>query len=452
MLILFILFAQSLEKLTLIQPESLIDKLGSEIKYGLAHFGDMPWGYRMIGTLIPTYPILGCDSILPSKEHEFIFIERGECTFVTKVRNAQNAGYKLVIIGDNINEDIDNTFSMLNDGSGSSINIPSIIIGSKWTNEFKDIFTNYAGNSEHTIKLLMKFDVIKQRNVNVLFSIDLLNNNTLQIISEYKPYQQLFDIQEVNYQFLYPIYSLKMQDDENTIIESLNCISQGRYCTYDPDGDDYGTGQDVIEEIIRQLCLQKLNIEVFFNYLDLFKDQCKIAYMYEYCFSELLIRLNYPISKVVNCYDNSFKKLKSKSKSNLNAYNSLLEEQLEILSEFPHTNFPPVMLNNHFVVKNVTAKNIFINICQGFLNPPEICNNQSNYSNIQDLSQQSSSFLQLLIILLGVLLIFLLVATLVYKKIVKRAQQEQTSEQVHELVTQYITFVETKASKQKSSQ
>lgn len=50
---------------------------------------------------------------------------------------------------------------MLNDGSGSSINIPSIIIGSKWTKEFKNIFSNEAANSESTIKLLMKFDIIK---------------------------------------------------------------------------------------------------------------------------------------------------------------------------------------------------------------------------------------------------------------------------------------------------
>lgn len=42
--------------------------------------------------------------------------------------------------------------------------------------------------------------------------------------------------------------------------------------------------------------------------------------MYEYCFSEILIQLNYSISKVESCYDNSFKKLK------LNIYNILLEE------------------------------------------------------------------------------------------------------------------------------
>ncbi|CAD8185874.1 unnamed protein product [Paramecium octaurelia] len=452
MLILFILFASSIEKLTLIQPESLIDKLGSEIKYGIAHFGDIPWGQRMIGTLIPTYPIDGCGSILPSKDHDFIFIERGKCTFVTKVKNAQNAGFKFVIIGDNANEDIDNSFTMLNDGQGSSIHIPSIIIGSKWTKEFKDIFSNYATISEYSIKLLMKFDVIKQMRVDVLFSIDLLNNSSLQIISDYKPYQQLFDTNQVQYQFLYPIYSLKMKEDDTTIIDSLNCISDGRYCTYDPDGDDYGTGQDVIEEVIRQLCLQKLDIDVFFNYLDLFKDKCKLPYMYEYCFSELLIRLNYSIQTVENCYDDSFKKLINQSKNNLNFYNTLLEEQLEIISEFPYTQLPPVMLNNHVALKNITAKNIFINICEGFLNPPEICSNQKDDWHIEDLSQQSNSLLQLLIILLAVLLIFLLVATLVYKKIVKRASQEQTTEQVHELVTQYINFVETKASRQKNSQ
>ncbi|CAD8199473.1 unnamed protein product [Paramecium pentaurelia] len=86
--------------------------------------------------------------------------------------------------------------------------------------------------------------------------------------------------------------------------------------------------------------------------------------MYEYCFSELLIRLNYLKSRVENCYDCSLKKILNKSKSNLNAFNNLLEEYLEIISEFSHANIPPVILNNHFVVQNVTAKNIFINICK----------------------------------------------------------------------------------------
>ncbi|CAD8119175.1 unnamed protein product [Paramecium sonneborni] len=454
MFILFILFASGFQKLTLIQPQKLINKLGSDIKYSMANFGEIPWGERMIGTLIPTYPILGCESILPSQDHQFIFIQRGECTFVTKVRNAQTAGFKFVIIGDNINDDIDNNFSMLNDGTGSSINIPSIIVGSKWTKEFQDIFKNKNNTdySENTIKLLMKFDIIKQDIAHVLFSIDLLNPNSLQIISDYKPYQQLFEHQLVKYQFLYPIFSLTYKTDEQFNIQSLNCIASGRYCTFDPDGDDYGTGQDVLEEIIRQLCLKKLNINVFFNYLDLFKDQCKEPYLFEYCFSQLIVLLNYPIQNVHQCYDNSYKQLKSNSNNKLNFYNTLLEEQLEIISQFSYSSFPPVLLNNHFVIKNVTAKNIFINLCESFLNPPRICNNQIDHLQTEDNLYQSNSFIKLLIILLVVLLIFLLIATLIYKKLMQRDQQQQTTEQVHELVTQYIQFVESKASQKKNSQ
>lgn len=55
-------------------------------------------------------------------------MERGDCHFVTKVRNAALNGAKLAIIIDNKNEDI-NGVIMADDGTGAGIGIPSILIG-----------------------------------------------------------------------------------------------------------------------------------------------------------------------------------------------------------------------------------------------------------------------------------------------------------------------------------
>lgn len=54
-------------------------------------------------------------------------IDRGNCTFVTKVRNIEKVGAKMAIICDNKPESSENVI-MADDGSGSAINIPSFII------------------------------------------------------------------------------------------------------------------------------------------------------------------------------------------------------------------------------------------------------------------------------------------------------------------------------------
>jgi len=53
--------------------------------------------------------------------------DRGDCTFVHKVRNMENAGVAVGIVVDNTNEDVD-SIVMSDDGSGSGIRIPSMLI------------------------------------------------------------------------------------------------------------------------------------------------------------------------------------------------------------------------------------------------------------------------------------------------------------------------------------
>ena len=56
-----------------------------------------------------------------------VLLERGDCTFVTKVRNVEKAGANMALIGDNRAEESD-AYIMSDDGSGHSINIPSFFI------------------------------------------------------------------------------------------------------------------------------------------------------------------------------------------------------------------------------------------------------------------------------------------------------------------------------------
>lgn len=72
-----------------------------------------------------------CDRIpimrKPSKNNFWLIVLRGNCTFTTKVRNAQEIGASLVIIADNLFEKSTHII-MADDGHASSIHIPSIFI------------------------------------------------------------------------------------------------------------------------------------------------------------------------------------------------------------------------------------------------------------------------------------------------------------------------------------
>lgn len=58
----------------------------------------------------------------------FFIAERGECSFVRKVRNMENIGVSVAIIIDNSDEDIEEIV-MSDDGTGGGLRIPAMLIG-----------------------------------------------------------------------------------------------------------------------------------------------------------------------------------------------------------------------------------------------------------------------------------------------------------------------------------
>jgi hypothetical protein len=56
-----------------------------------------------------------------------ILVDRGDCTFVTKVRNIEHFGGRMALISDSYTE-ISEDLIMADDGTGHNINIPSFII------------------------------------------------------------------------------------------------------------------------------------------------------------------------------------------------------------------------------------------------------------------------------------------------------------------------------------
>lgn len=72
--------------------------------------------------------------------------ERGDCSFVKKVRNMENIGVAVAIIIDDSEENIDSVV-MSDDGTGGGIRIPAILIGKTDGKKLLD-FIKRASNEE----------------------------------------------------------------------------------------------------------------------------------------------------------------------------------------------------------------------------------------------------------------------------------------------------------------
>lgn len=97
----------------------------------------IPYGHSIVGTpYFDAENSEGCDPFDTSKfpSHDsspIVMVRRGGCSFVKKVRNIEHAGGKLgVVVDEKDNESMDSII-MVDDGTGNSVRIPSIMINKK---------------------------------------------------------------------------------------------------------------------------------------------------------------------------------------------------------------------------------------------------------------------------------------------------------------------------------
>ncbi|CAD8116226.1 unnamed protein product [Paramecium sonneborni] len=442
-------------KLKVLRPSQLVDRLGSKVNIALANFGEIPFGHRYMGNVDMAYPNDGCDSLMPTNGSQFIMIERGNCTFVTKVRNAQNAGYTLAIIGNNYDYPLESDFVMADDGHGYAINIPSIFITSQDFNVIKEFVLKYqvSNSLEEQVFVLVKFDVKKRDDVDVILHLEVSNRDSYRVIDEFQEYYDLLKNEKVNYTLLYSIFNSNNTQSDYSIDES-NCICQRRYCAMDPDGEGIGTGRNIIEEAIRQTCIFKHFPLQYFQYMNKFNFECSKAQAYSTCGSKIITNLGIQDDEIVKCRDESFKDpFNHKTATNLNnSYNAILEHQLLLQEKSGAIGLPSVVVNSVVYKGQLTGKGIFGEICNSFNLPPSVCREEvENYYKFE-INGDGDNYLFLIIFIVSILIaIFMLVLYFLFKKFVQKDSVQVTQVQVNEMISQYIKFYEGKEQKKQNS-
>lgn len=113
---------------------------------------------------------------------KFALVTRGNCTFVQKVRNAEKAGASLVIVVDDRLENITNVI-MGDDGTGTGIRIPSMLIGKDSGDALRKYMTIAEGATLSADFILPNYDVA---DMELWFSSN--NNFALNFIKEFDRY------------------------------------------------------------------------------------------------------------------------------------------------------------------------------------------------------------------------------------------------------------------------
>jgi hypothetical protein len=182
---------------------------------------------------------------------KIVLLDRGTCSFVTKVRNAERAGASLVVVIDDREENITNVI-MGDDGTGMGIRIPAMLIGKDSGKILKD----YAVTSDSKATLSAEFTIKNPHNYSdVEFWYSSNNILALDFLKEFDSYRHQLDTW-MNFRprfvtWACPSCTTEFKQDE--------CFGNGKYCAPNTNRatSTYIQGKNIIMEDLRQVCLHE---------------------------------------------------------------------------------------------------------------------------------------------------------------------------------------------------
>ena len=151
--------------------------------------------------------------------------DRGNCTFVTKVRNIEKLGVKLSIICDNKAEFVEGVI-MSDDGTGSSVNIPSFLISKRDCDFIKDTIAN---KPDASIYVRTELDIVHPDNrVEYEYWYSSVLDHEPWFLYDMSLYQQALDSKALFTPRILT-YSCKYCTED---FKTKHCLVGGEYCPY----------------------------------------------------------------------------------------------------------------------------------------------------------------------------------------------------------------------------
>jgi len=278
------------------------------ISHTAASFGSPNYGGSITGQLFYWKSAhLGCKpldrSLIPENHRGrtiVVMLDRGNCTFVQKVRDAEDIAANAVII---VNSD-DELVTMADDGTGRNIGVPSVLISKS-----EGAKLEAAVNSGKQIMVEMSWDMPHPDN-HVEWELWTSSDDmrAASFVSNFiAPALALG--KSVSFTPNYGILDGSWYGCDTAGLPcGRQCTNGGRYCAEDPDNDiTHGTdGLAVVQENLRQICLfQQANAtqkpELWWQYVTEFAACTGKGHLTEACSTQTMKLVGADASLVAQC-------------------------------------------------------------------------------------------------------------------------------------------------------
>lgn len=405
-------------------------------------------------------------SMAPWSPPFILMVDRGSCTFVKKVRNAQKSGAAAVVIADStclcsagescVSEG--DTFCetkepiMADDGSGADVTIPSYLMFKQDADPIKAMIKDNT-----PIRMRMSWALPRSSDATVHYSMWTtpkdLHSRPLQRKFRHVAHALGEHARFTPHMYIYDGVVAGCQDlDGNNQCYSL-CTNNGRYCATDPDDNlDVGiSGADVVRESLRRICIwQEYGNDdgigmPWWDYVNEFLYRCDTEDYFnnEECVKDCMERSGIKYSKIKICMDDA-------GGLEGNVPNKVLDEELEKLEAAGVVILPSFFVNNTPLRGAPSTEELFEAICAGFMDgfEPDACKQCNGCDDVEKCvsvghcpgavgSLDTVSFPVFAGTLAGVVLCFVILGIIQYQR-----SQRQMRSQVRGIMAEYMPIDE----------
>jgi len=392
----FLLFCSSLASITILGPKSLSSAFPLPLDLEYANFGETPSSFRSHGEIFidnSEEKKEGCEpfsqdfiSEYTKIESEFpiFLLKRGECSFVTKARNSQNAGAQMLIVINNNNEDI-HDLVMSDDGTGGDIYIPSALISLSDGNKLLDYLTKKKFG-KISVEVDFNFDESEENEeIQVEFFFSSHEEKAYVFIKNISNVLNEFNNDKIIFIPRYVTHKSPKYSKENPVSVE-NCFSKGKYCYFPKWLSNVAKANEILIEDLRQKCIYNLynkrDISYYFEYMDIFYQDCFYEKFNTICSNKALKTVGIKVKEVENCITDSFG-LKKYNDINFDNENVIFEDEYSTIINYGLTNFPSLTLNTVPIEGIIKIEKLIIALCDMSNDKPEFCdyfyeNNKNN--------------------------------------------------------------------------
>ena len=469
LIVFFIVFISKIYSHIIVKsPKELASKFTNQtIKVGLANFGNVPYGHKIVGNIYynldDSEDAFGCKEIklqgIPTTPKvdasPLLMVKRGGgCSFTQKVLNIESAyAHAAIIVNQNPGENAENVI-MADDGRGMEVSIPSVLISKEDGDKLISYYRDTRGDTSKSkqIVLEMNFDIEHKNNtVNYTIWYTPDQESVYTLMNDlYYYHLELGDLATLKVHFL--TYTHFSYNEANKTARE-DCLGGGKYCMRpDKEGTGIKSGRTILMETIKQICVYKyaygtLQPDLFWIYLQNFYQNCILKNKFSAtCSTYQTKQSNIPIDWINNCMNESFVATPEEKKKRNYEYvatNSLLEEEYKARKENYIYRAPSLFINDRLFLGSWRADYIFEGICAAFQKKPEICYKEGGFEREKKMSMFTLIFVVLLIIVANVI-IFVICMKVIKKKIQERLDASDINRKIDTVVNSYLQMRETK--------